>query len=88
MGAPLIEGETIAHMCARAWWCCGGLFADWVEPLRNGVAELMADPGPFERTVQPQDGSAPFFQDLCNWQRIASFREFVCIRARLKPRRC
>jgi ectoine hydroxylase-related dioxygenase (phytanoyl-CoA dioxygenase family) len=53
------------------------VFTDWVEPLRQGVAQLMQDPGPFERTVQPADGSAPFFQDLCNWQRIAPFRDFV-----------
>ena len=37
----------------------------------------MADPSPFERTYRPQDGSAPFFQDYCNWQRIPEFRAFV-----------
>ena len=52
-------------------------FADWVEPLREGVRKLMADPGPMERSVVPTDGTAPFFQDLCNWQRIPEFREFV-----------
>ena len=52
-------------------------FGEWVEPLRAGVDALMADPSPLERTVRPTDGSAPFFQDLCNWQRIAPFREFV-----------
>ncbi|GAB3629694.1 phytanoyl-CoA dioxygenase [Pandoraea terrae] len=54
-----------------------GVFADWIEPLREGVAALMADPSPLERTYHPADGSAPFFQDLCNWQRIPAFREFV-----------
>lgn len=54
-----------------------GVFREWVEPLRAGVATLMADPSPLERSVVPADGSAPFFQDLCNWQRIASFEEFV-----------
>ena len=53
------------------------VFNDWVEPLRAGVAQLMADPSPLERSVVPADGSAPFFQDLCNWQRIASFEDFV-----------
>ncbi len=53
------------------------VFNDWLEPLRAGVAALMADPSPLERTVQPADGSAPFFQDLCNWQRIAPFGDFV-----------
>lgn len=54
-----------------------GVFTDWIEPLRAGVAALMADPSPLERTVRPADGSAPFFQDLCNWQRIPQFRDFV-----------
>ena len=54
-----------------------GVFRDWVEPLRAGVARVMADPSPLERTYRPQDGSAPFFQDFCNWQRIPEFRAFV-----------
>lgn len=31
---------------------------------------------PLERSYQPV-GSAPFFQDLCNWRRIPEFRDFV-----------
>ena len=27
--------------------------------------------------ARPADGSAPFFQDLCNWQRIPEFEAFV-----------
>ncbi len=54
-----------------------GVFRDWVEPLRAGVAANMANPSPLERTVRPADGSAWFFQDYCNWQRIPEFRAFV-----------
>ena len=54
-----------------------GAFNAWIEPLRAGVEALMADPSPLERTVRPADGSAPFFQDLCNWQRIPEFEAFV-----------
>lgn len=54
-----------------------GLFREWVEPLRAGVERVMANPSPLERTYRPQDGSAPFFQDYCNWQRIPEFRAFV-----------
>lgn len=54
-----------------------GLFRDWIEPLAAGVAAVMARPSSLERTVQPKDGSAPFFQDLCNWSRIPEFRAFV-----------
>jgi ectoine hydroxylase-related dioxygenase (phytanoyl-CoA dioxygenase family) len=54
-----------------------GVFRDWVEPLRAGIEANLADPSPFERTYRPDDGSAPFFQDFCNWRRIGEFRDFV-----------
>ncbi len=54
-----------------------GLFADWVAPLQRGVETLMSDPSPLERSYQPTDGTARFFQDLCNWQRIDEFQDFV-----------
>jgi ectoine hydroxylase-related dioxygenase (phytanoyl-CoA dioxygenase family) len=37
----------------------------------------MAAPSALERTYRPGDGSAPFFQDFCNWRRIPEFRAFV-----------
>src|SRR5437899_12700714 len=54
-----------------------GFFKEWVEPLRAGVEKLMAAPSPRERSYVPEDGSAPFFQDLCNWQRLDEFTRFV-----------
>ena len=72
-----IDEETIAAYQADGVVVLRGAFAGWVEPLRAGIAALMADPSPLERTVRPADGSAPFFQDLCNWQRIPSSKSFV-----------
>ncbi len=54
-----------------------GAFTDWVEALREGTELLMTYPGPFERSYTPKDGSARFFQDLCNWQRIPQYRAFI-----------
>ena len=54
-----------------------GLFAGWVERLRHGIEALMADPSPLERSYHPEGDAAPFFQDLCNWQRFEDFRAFV-----------
>lgn len=54
-----------------------GLFAQWVEPLRVAVQKALDAPGPLERSYQPKDGSAPFFQDYCNWQRFPELRDFV-----------
>src|ERR1700684_835915 len=53
-----------------------GVFDDWISSLRQGMEQVMAEPSPLERTSQPP-GSVRFFQDLCNWQRIPAFREFV-----------
>lgn len=54
-----------------------GIFADWVEPLREGIAQNMASPSPLERSYQPADGSAAFFQDYLNWNKIPGYRRFV-----------
>jgi ectoine hydroxylase-related dioxygenase (phytanoyl-CoA dioxygenase family) len=54
-----------------------GVFTDWVEALRAGIGHNRAEPSPLERSVKPADGSAPFFQDFCNWQRVPEFRSFV-----------
>lgn len=51
-----------------------GLLADRVAELQTTVAANMAAPSPFERSYSPADGSAPFFQDYCNWQRFPGYR--------------
>ena len=54
-----------------------GYFVDWVNVLRNGIEKLIMEPSPRERSYNPKDGTAPFFQDLCNWQRIEEFKDFI-----------
>jgi len=54
-----------------------GVFRDWVATLAQGVAEVMQRPSPLERSYQPKDGLAAFFQDYCNWSRIPEFRSFI-----------
>lgn len=54
-----------------------GAFRDWIGALAAGVAEVMRHPSALERSYRPQDGSAAFFQDYCNWQRIGEFRAFI-----------
>lgn len=54
-----------------------GVFADWVERLRDGFAQNLAEPGPFAiENVRPGE-SGRFFEDYCNWQRIAPFDAFI-----------
>jgi ectoine hydroxylase-related dioxygenase (phytanoyl-CoA dioxygenase family) len=74
---PLLTTELIEDFARDGAILLRGVFQDWIEPLREGTAQLMAAPSPLERSYQPKDGSAPFFQDLCNWQRIPAYRRFV-----------
>lgn len=72
-----VTGEMIETFARDGVIFLPGLFRDWVDPVAGGIAALMRDPSPLERSYTPADGSAPFFQDLCNWQRIDAFRDFV-----------
>lgn len=54
-----------------------GLMRDHVAALSEAVEENMAAPSPLERSYRPTDGTAIFFQDYCNWQRISGFREVM-----------
>jgi ectoine hydroxylase-related dioxygenase (phytanoyl-CoA dioxygenase family) len=51
-----------------------GLLRDCLDALARDVEANIAAPSPFQRSYQPDDGSAPFFQDYCNWQRFPAFR--------------
>jgi ectoine hydroxylase-related dioxygenase (phytanoyl-CoA dioxygenase family) len=54
-----------------------GLWADWVDDLRAGVARNMADPSPgVMATLKPGEAGS-FFDDYCNWQRIPEFERVI-----------
>ncbi|MEZ5819046.1 MAG: phytanoyl-CoA dioxygenase family protein [Hyphomicrobiaceae bacterium] len=50
------------------------LLADRVGDLARDVEANIARPSTVNRSYKPADGSAPFFQDYCNWQRFPAFR--------------
>jgi ectoine hydroxylase-related dioxygenase (phytanoyl-CoA dioxygenase family) len=54
-----------------------GLFHDWIDQIAAGIEINMAEPGPYaaENTVEDQSGR--FFDDYCNWQRIAPFEQVI-----------
>lgn len=72
-----IPAETIEAFQRDGVVLLPGLLADHVAALQEAVALNMANPSPFERTYKPDDGSAAFFQDFCNWPRIAGYRDAV-----------
>lgn len=54
-----------------------GLFRDHVETLRAGVARNMAEPGPYAAENLKPGESGRFFDDYCNWDRIAEFEAVI-----------
>ena len=73
----MVDQQEIDYFSKHGSVILRGYFADWVAKLRVCVDKLMLNPSPRERSYEPKDGSAPFFQDLCNWQRIDEFRDFI-----------
>lgn len=54
-----------------------GLWADWVDVLRAGVARNMSEPGPYAAENLKPGEAGRFFDDYCNWQRIPEFAQVI-----------
>ena len=74
---PLITQDHIDTYQRDGVVLIKGLFADYVEPLRAGVAKNMAEPGPYASNNDKPGEAGLFFDDYCNWQRIAEFDEVI-----------
>jgi len=57
--------------------CVRGVFAGWVDRVRQGVARNALDPGPYLAENVPVGGSGRFWDDYCNWSRIPEFERFA-----------
>lgn len=77
MAAHFVSEDVVATFQRDGVVLLPGLLQDRVAALADAVAGNMAEPGEFERTYRPEDGSAPFFQDFCNWRRFDGYREAV-----------
>ena len=88
--SPLIDQQTVDRWQADGVVLLKGVFTPWIESLSRGVAALMANPSEYghARTVIPEDGSAPFFQDYCNCNESRNFAILFFSRQRRRsPRR-
>ncbi len=73
MPHPLLTEADIATYRRDGVVLVRGLFADHIAALREGVAQNMATPGPYAaENLRPGEGGR-FFDDYCNWTRIAAF---------------
>jgi ectoine hydroxylase-related dioxygenase (phytanoyl-CoA dioxygenase family) len=54
-----------------------GLFRDWVDTIRAGIEKNMVDPGPYAAENLNPGEPGRFFDDYCNWSRIAEFEDVI-----------
>lgn len=54
-----------------------GLFRDCVEDITAGIEQNMRDPGPYAAENLAENESGRFFDDYCNWRRIAPFERVI-----------
>ncbi|MGB0440748.1 MAG: phytanoyl-CoA dioxygenase family protein, partial [Paracoccaceae bacterium] len=77
MSHPLVTESDIETYQREGVVVIRGLFADHVDTLRSGVAHNMDAPGPYAaENLRPGD-TGRFFDDYCNWQRIAEFEQVI-----------
>ena len=70
---PLISERDVARFQRDGVVLVRGLFAGFVDLLREGVAANMAAPGPWASENEKPGETGRFFDDYCNWQRIQQF---------------
>ena len=73
----LVPPETIEAFRRDGACVLRGVFADWVDTLRAGVAANLANPSADVRIYQGKEGSGRFVGDYCNWDRIPQYRDFI-----------
>ncbi len=54
-----------------------GLWAEWVETLRAGVARNMENPSAAQMATLKPGEPGLFFDDYCNWTRIPEFEQVI-----------
>lgn len=77
MTHPLVTQEMIDTFQEDGVVFIKGLFADYVETLREGVSTNMAEPGPFASDNFKEGETGTFFDDYCNWTRIPQFQDAI-----------
>ncbi len=74
---PLLTQDHIDQFQRDGVVLIKGLFKDQVDQLRQGVAQNMADPGPYASNNEKPGQTGRFFDDYCNWTRIPDFEQAI-----------
>ncbi len=78
MTHPLISQDNIDSYQRDGVGLVRGLFKDYVATLRKGIEINMAHPSKFGKQANLEEGAkGAFFDDYCNWNRIAEFEDAI-----------
>lgn len=78
MNSPsLISPEHIESYQRDGAVLIKGLFSDWIQEICTGIEENMAEPGPYGAENLNEGEFGRFFDDYCNWTRIAQFEQVI-----------
>ena len=77
MPHPLLSQSDIDNFQTDGVVLIKGLFADHIEDIRDGIAQNMADPGPYAAENLKDGERGRFFDDYCNWQRIEPLKRVI-----------
>ncbi len=72
---PLVTPEQVQHFQEHGAVLIKGLFAEYVDVIREGIDINLQQPGEYAAENLTSGESGRFFDDYCNWQRIAPFRQ-------------
>jgi ectoine hydroxylase-related dioxygenase (phytanoyl-CoA dioxygenase family) len=78
MVGPAITDAYVAAFARDGVVCLRGVFEGrWIEKLARGVERNFADPSPGATHYTPAGAPGAFYDDYCNWRRIAEYCDFV-----------
>lgn len=73
-----IPAELVDAFARDGAVCVRGLFSgDEIALLEQGIEENLAHPGADALIASRDDDPGRFFEDFCNWRRIAAYRRFL-----------
>jgi ectoine hydroxylase-related dioxygenase (phytanoyl-CoA dioxygenase family) len=74
---PLTNQSDIAAFQSDGAVFLPGLFADWIDVISRGIEHNLDEPGPYAAENSRPGDTGRFFDDYCNWNRIAEFRKLI-----------
>jgi len=77
MMEDIVSERAIADYRRDGAVCLRGVFADWVDVIAAGIERNLREPGPYAAESVASGEAGSFFDDYCNWQRIAEFRQLI-----------